>query len=664
MRDVSSPKERKVENKDLEQAIALLKKNKEQLLCLVEVVSEGLIIFDKAGKITFVNSRFEKFFGIDGKNIIGSHYIDPRWSVRYLDSPAAKDDSDSLFERILKTGETVTGRETILEYGDGKVMAFSVSGAPLRDDQGEIAGVVMIFSDVTEQNRIKEENKEIKDVYERLTNYADEAIFRIKADSGQIIYANEAAQKIFGYSLDEYLADPRLPLQVINKDYLKNWVKATDDMVNGKDVLKEIVMECTAKDGRTVIMEFTSLAVRDQKNKIVYFESLGRDITIRRFMEAELAKTQNLESIGLLAGGIAHDFNNILTALLGCLSLAKMEVKPENVVYGRLVSAEAHCMKAKSLTRRLLTYSLGGSPTRKTTYIAQVLREAANSTLSGKNVKCKFDLPDGLWPAQIDEGQMNQVVHSLTTNAVEAMPDGGTIEIGAQNVTLKSNAVPALKAGCYVKWYVRDHGVGISSEHMKKLFDPYFTTKQLGSVKGMGLELAICYSIVKSHEGMITVDSKPGMGTTFTVHIPALNDENENEAPLAPKCKVLLIDDEKILLDVTSSMLAHLGYEVATAQNHRDALEIYRQGKEAGKPFSLIIMDLTMRGDEGGEIAIRKWLSINPEVKTIISSGYANDPVIEQYWKYGFAGAMIKPYSLSELKNIMEKALENKGNSI
>ena len=417
-----------------------------------------------------------------------------------------------MFERILKTGETLSGREAVLEYGDGQLITFSVSGAPLRDNSGDIAGVVMVFSDVTEQTRIKEENTEIRDVYARLTNYADEAIFRIKAENCQVIYTNEAAQKILGYSLDEYLADPKLPFKVINKDYIKNWVKAADEMGNGKDVLKEIFLECTAKDGRTVIMEFTSIAVRDQKNKIVYFESLGRDITIRRFMEAELAKAQKLESIGLLAGGIAHDFNNILTAIFGCLSLAKMELKPESVVYGRLVSAEAHCMKAKSLTRRLLTYSRSGSPTRKTAHIAQVLRGGANFALSGKNVNCNFDLPDGLWPAQIDEGQMNQVIHSLTTNAIEAMPDGGTIEIGAQNVTLAANEIPPLKPGCYVKWYVRDHGFGISTEHLKKLFDPYFTTKQVGSVKGMGLELAICYSIVKSHEGIIVVDSKPGQG--------------------------------------------------------------------------------------------------------------------------------------------------------
>ncbi len=218
MSDVSALKELKTKNKELERTIVLLKKNKEQLLGLVEAVSEGFIIFDKTGKITFANPKLEKIFGGDSEKVIGSHCTDPRWSIRYLNDRATKDDSNSLFDRILKTGKTITDGETSLEYGDGKIMTFSVSGAPLLDDQGEIAGVVMIFSDVAERNRIKEENKEIKDVYERLTNFADEAIFRIKADSGQIIYANEAAQEILGYSLDEYLADPQLPIKVINKN--------------------------------------------------------------------------------------------------------------------------------------------------------------------------------------------------------------------------------------------------------------------------------------------------------------------------------------------------------------------------------------------------------------------------------------------------------------
>lgn len=411
-------------------------------------------------------------------------------------------------------------------------------------------------------------------------------------------------------------------------------------------------------------MEFTVIPVRRDQGGVAFFECIGRDVTVRRFMEAELAKAQKLESIGLLAGGVAHDFNNIMTAVFGSLALAKMEVPEDSPAYARLTAAEEQCLKAKTLTRKLLTYSRGGSPQRKTASLAGVIREAVNFSLSGKNIACRFCLPDDLWSAQIDEGQMHQVVHSLVSNACEAMPHGGTIEVGAENTELAQDQIVPLAAGAYIKWYVRDYGAGISEEHMKRIFDPYFTTKPMSSVKGMGLGLAICYSIVKSHDGIITAESTPGEGTVFTVYIPASCGERDAPRPAAspeaqgvPKAKILLIDDEQILLDVTGSMLKHIGYDVVTAQSHGEAMAYYRQAGEAGRPFSLIIMDLTMRGDDGGEIAIRRWKDSHPEARAVISSGYMNDPVIEEYWKYGFVGAMVKPYSLVELKSSLEKIL-------
>jgi two-component system, cell cycle sensor histidine kinase and response regulator CckA len=497
---------------------------------------------------------------------------------------------------------------------------------------------------------------DIKEVYERLTNYADEALFRVRFNDAKTIYINEAAKKILGYSLEDYLNEDKFYAKYILPEYYPRFLQEIEELKGGKNFVKKMVLAITAKDGRTVMMEFTVIAVRDQKGKIVYIEALGSDITAREFMEKEMAKAQKLESIGLLAGGIAHDFNNILTAILGSISLAKLEVRSPNMLRERLSQAEEHCLKAIALTNRLLTYSRGGNPMRKTSSLSKILKEAAIFSLSGKNNKCKFDFADGLWSAQIDEEQMHQVVHCLVTNASEAMPNGGTIEIVARNVRISIDQVPPLMAGNYVKWYVQDHGVGIPKEHMRKLFNPYFTTKPMGNIKGLGL--AICYSIVQTHDGLIAVDSEPGAGTTFTVYIPAVDEESDEKKPdgkkeTGTKHKILLIDDEKILLDVASSMLKHLGYEVTTAQSHNEALDIYGKAKETGQPFSLIIIDLTIRGDEGGEAALRRWLTIHPEVKAVISSGYSRDPVIEEYWKYGFADAIAKPYTLAELEKTL-----------
>ncbi|MGV8057689.1 MAG: ATP-binding protein [Smithellaceae bacterium] len=507
------------------------------------------------------------------------------------------------------------------------------------------------------------EVNDITEVYERLTGYANEALFRVRFSDAKPIYINKAAENILGYSLEDYLTEDNFYEKHILAEYYPRWLQAIEELKSGRDFIKNMVLEVTAKDGRNVMMEFTTVAVRDQNGHIVCLESLGRDITARRFLEQELSKAQKLELIGLLAGGIAHDFNNLLTAILGSISLARLEARSPKMLQERLAQAEEHCLKAKALTNRLLTYSRGGSPLRKTSSLAKILQEAAVFAVSGKNIKCKFDFANDLWSAQIDEGQMHQVTHYLVTNAAEAMPNGGTIEIGAQNVQLTAEQ-PQLMAGKYLKWYVKDHGVGIPQAHMKKLFDPYFTTKQLSNIKGMGLGLSICYSIVKNHDGLLTVDSEPGVGTIFTVYLPAVDEQSceksssgKEEIKKGAKHKILLIDDEQILLDVTSNMIIHLGYEVATARSHAEALHIYGKAKEDGQPFSLVIIDLTMRGDEGGETAIRRWLTIHPDVKAIISSGYVRDPVIEEYWKYGFAGAIMKPYTLAELKKALEKIM-------
>ncbi|MFO7568313.1 MAG: ATP-binding protein [Smithellaceae bacterium] len=632
---------------------------------LLGMIPDGLMVVDVEGKILFVNPGMAGIFGCGSDEMTGRHYADPRWRIACVEDGQANE--DPVFGWIVQAGRPLTGKICVMESQAGWKKMLSIDARPCFDDAGKLFAIAAFVKDISEQSRLKGEHQEIKDVYERLTRYADMAILRVEAVSGRVTYLNEATRKILGYSLEEFSSDPKLAMKVFQKDYIRNWIRAVDAPGDGGDVIKNVHVECTAKDGRTVVMEFTAIAVRGADGCILHFEALGRDMTVRRFMEAELAKAQKLESIGLLAGGIAHDFNNILTSVFGSLALAKMEVATDGSVYKRLTAAEEHCLRAKNLTRKLLTYSRGGSPQRKTASIATVLREAVGFTLSGKNIQCSFDLPDGLWSAQIDEGQMHQVIHSLVTNAAEAMPLGGAIDVGARNVTLTAEQVPALSDGRYVQWYVRDHGMGISREHLKKLFDPYFTTKQMGSVKGMGLGLAIAYSIVKSHEGMITVESTPGAGTTFTVYVPASNGEKHEvkpeaarEKPFTGKHKIMLIDDEQILLDVTGSMLTHLGYDVTTAKSHEDALDIYAQSKEANAPFSLVIMDLTMRGDEGGETAIRHWQNAHPEVKAIISSGYMNDPVIEEYWKYGFVGAMVKPYSLVDLKDTLEKILTPK----
>jgi len=382
------------------------------------------------------------------------------------------------------------------------------------------------------------------------------------------------------------------------------------------------------------------------------------DITEHKRMEEELLKAEKLESVGILAGGIAHDFNNILTGIMGNIGLAKMYAKPEGRVHQRLAEAERASLRAKDLTRQLLTFAKGGAPVKQAASIAGLIIDSAGFSVRGTNVRCAFSVPDDLWPVELDEGQMSQVISNLVINAVQAMPEGGTIQVRAKNVTVDEEQMPALKAGRYVQVTVEDQGIGISEEHLPKIFDPYFTTKQ----KGSGLGLAICYTIVKNHNGTITVDSELGEGATFNIYLPATHKEIPNRRVVetmipAGKGRILVMDDEQVVREVAAEMLSHLGYEVETAGDGAEAIVKYEEAKETGRPYDAVIMDLTVPGGLGGKEAIRQLHEIDPEAKAIVSSGYANDAIMANFRRYGFDGVVSKPYSVQELSRKLHEVI-------
>ncbi|MBA7519214.1 Sensor kinase CckA [subsurface metagenome] len=385
------------------------------------------------------------------------------------------------------------------------------------------------------------------------------------------------------------------------------------------------------------------------------------DITERRMMEEELLKAQKLESVGFLAGGIAHDFNNILTSILGNIEIAKMGLYQDNKITERLTKAEKATLQAKNLTQQLLTFSKGGVPVKKVVSVSELLRESANFALRGSNVRVKFSSPDNLWSVEVDEGQVSQVISNLIINADQAMPKGGIIELFAENVTAAAEDSLPLKNGKYVKISIKDHGTGISEEHLPKIFDPFFTTKK----KGSGLGLATSYSIVKKHGGCITAESQLGAGTTFSIYVPATKKKipeqgYSKERILFGKGRVLVMDDEEPIRELVAQMLSHCGYEVTTVKDGVEAMELYKKERDNGRPFDVVIMDLTIPGGMGGKEATQRLLEIDPGVKVIVSSGYSNDPIMADYKKYGFCGVIAKPYRIKELSEVLKKVITGK----
>ena len=386
-----------------------------------------------------------------------------------------------------------------------------------------------------------------------------------------------------------------------------------------------------------------------------------QDITERKIMERELIKNEKLESVGILAGGIAHDFNNILTALLGNVTLARMYATNPPKIIERLNEAEKAAMRARELTQRLLTFSKGGQPMKKITTLKNALSESVLLSLSGSKTRPELGIADELWNVDIDEGQITQVFNNLIINADQAMPNGGILKVKAGNLIVTDDKAMQLPAGDYIRITFTDQGEGIPPENLVKIFDPYFTTKKGGS----GLGLATAYSIIKNHNGKIEVESTPGAGSTFTIYLPAYKVQMPSPAEsckpeISGSGRILVMDDDDVVREIASDMISSLGYDVVTVSDGNEALQKYREAREAQAAFDVVIMDLTVPGGLGGKETIVRLREVDPQVKAIVSSGYSNDPIMSRYQAFGFRGVVAKPYSLAELSRVLKQVIEEK----
>ncbi|MCC7431787.1 PAS domain S-box protein, partial [bacterium] len=547
------------------------------------------------------------------------------------------------------------------KLASGEIKTVEIYSGPIK-----IEGKTLLHSiihDITDRKKAEQELFNEKEMLAVTLKSIGDGV--ITTDTkGNVLLVNQIAEELTAWKQEDAFGKPLTEVfRIINESNRSTMINpVTQVLQTGEIVLLANHTILIAKDETEKIIADSAAPIRNKDGEIIGVVLVFRDVTEKYKMEDELARASKLESIGVLAGGIAHDFNNMLTGILGNVSLVKMMIEDEKLIK-RLQEVEKASHRAQTLTQQLLTFSKGGTPVKKIGLLSDVLVESVEFTLRGSKVHCDFKIEPNLWTSEFDAGQINQVINNLVINATHAMPDGGKILVKAENLKITSNDLLPIENGDYIKISVQDFGIGIAKESFKKIFDPYFTTKE----KGHGLGLATTYSIIKKHNGFINLDSEVGKGTTFYIYLPAckngeknMEQEKKQISTKTNKGKILVMDDDEQIREMLCEMIEMLGYNVELAKDGEETIEIYRNFLNTSERVDLLIMDLTIPGGMGGKETIEKLLKIDPNVKAIVSSGYSDSHVMSNYQSYGFSGIVQKPYDMKKLIEVLKETMKNK----
>ena len=626
---------------------------------VLENMPDGVIVVDTQHRIVDLNPAAQHMLGRTAAATIGqpASRVFADWSAQ----------AERCFDRM--------EAQTEIARSQGETEhSYALHLSPLQTRNGRETGTLAVLRDVTArkqaedalrqardelEQRVQERTaalRESEEKYRALVENIHDVIYTLDVD-GRLTYVSPVIEQVSHYTVAELLGKPFA--EFVHPEDLPDVMASYQRTLAGQ--YEPYEFRVLDKDG-TVRHVCTSSRRHFVDGQPAGLNAIMTDITERKTMENELLKIEKLESLGVLAGGIAHDFNNILSVIMGNVSLAKLDVEPEKRLYGLLEEAEKATWGAQTLTQQLLTFSKGGAPVKKLASLVEVIQESARFALRGATVRCDFTIPDDLWSAEIDVGQMSQVFHNVMINADHAMPEGGVIEVRAANLQVdRSHGLP-LRPGRYLKIAVQDQGIGIPAAHLAKIFDPYFSTKQ----KGSGLGLATAYSIIQRHEGHIAVESRLGVGTTLSLYLPASDNtasprEGDEDTPLIVGTgKILVMDDEEMIRVLATQILRRLGYTAEVAKDGAEAIALYQRALTQDTPFDAVILDLTVPGGMGGKETIEALLHIDPDVRAIVSSGYSQNSILANYQRHGFRAVIAKPYSTAELNQILHKVVTGK----
>lgn len=620
----------------------------------VESLDDGCFEVDLDGTITFINDAMCKIHGYPPQELLGMNHR----------SFASREDARNIyatFNQVFNSGAPSKIIDYAIIHRDGSPRYLEVSATLIGDDKGNAIGFRGITRDRTEKRMKELELERYRDFIESV----DDACYEVDL-SGNMTFFNNATANNFGYSTEQLMG---LSNQVYSTPETAKKIYAIYNQIYKTGTPAKIKgYEIIGADGQKRYLDLTASLIRDPKGTPIGFRGIGRDITDQHNVARDnerlsemVNQIQRLEAVSALAAGVAHNFNNLLMSIQGYVSLIEMDIGAGAPNFDRFKVIQEKIHKGSQLTAQLLNYANIEKQSVTFGDINKIAREVTALFKTDSNrVRLVTALAADLPPVAVDRHQMAHVLTNLLTNADQAMPDGGTIELKTERTTLTEafTRPHGREPGPYLLITVSDTGEGMDPEVQKRIFEPFFTTKEVGL--GSGLGLASVYGIVKSHSGIIEVHSRPGQGATFTIYLPITSPPpKDRKAPPrsvadanAPRT-ILLVDDERITLELMHKWLEKMGHRVITAQTGEEALEIYVTQREK---IDLVIMDVVMPGISGNE-ALARMGAIDPDVKAILVSGFIDSSQEEGIIRNGRQALFQKPVDYNTFSDAINRLL-------
>ncbi len=620
------------------------------LLKLIDTIPDLVFYRDLEGTFQACNQAYADYANKDISEIIGHR----------LHNVLKKEEADKYFELdqiVIKSGKSHQ-TDIWLLHPEGKMRLYDTVRTPLRDDQGKITGVAGICRDVTEKDRLRKIAHDEEQKYRFVLEASPDPII-VYNMQGKFGYINPAFVETFGWTLEE-CQDRKIDF--VPEENLPETFEMINKIKEGKN-FDSIESQRLTKNGDKITVSISGAVYHNPDGELHGSIITLRNTTHQKKIELQLQQAQKMEAIGALAGGIAHDFNNLLTAIQGHISIIQLKTELEPLLEKKFSRIEKIIARGANLTKQLLGFARGGKYQIEALNLNQVINDSLELfARTHKDLIINTKLADKLYRIEGDQGQIDQVLLNIYVNAWQAIQNHRKqpiLTIETTNFEIGSQSHLQLKPGSYVKISISDNGCGMDDETQKRIFEPFFSTKQRGT--GTGLGLSSVYGIIKNHGGIVTVYSELNLGTTFNIFLPAVSKTANKMEKGALKIVggqglILLVDDETIVREVNDEIISALGYQVLNASNGKQALEIYQ---ERGDEIDLVILDMIMPEMNGAEV-FAKLREINPKIKVLLASGYSVEGQASKIMAQGCNGFIQKPFTLELLSTKIDEILKGK----